>query len=140
MKLSSFSVILTFVILMIVGAALLPLVDVGTEPQNQRDNRLVIRCEWPQVSAKIIEQNLTTPIEESLPVVIIGIMVGHDNDRIDDNAKRHRNACQRINMQFDTTSTIDDYSYQDVSRQSRCHHHKIPGIAVNDPNKEQQDE
>ena len=63
MKLSSFSVILTFVILMIVGAALLPLVDVGTEPQNQRDNRLVIRCEWPQVSAKIVEQNLTTPIE-----------------------------------------------------------------------------
>ena len=48
MKLSSFSVILTFVILMIVGAALLPLVDVGTEPQNQRNNRLVIRCEWPQ--------------------------------------------------------------------------------------------
>ena len=43
MKLSSFSVILTFVILMIVGAALLPLVDVGTEPQNQRDNRLVDR-------------------------------------------------------------------------------------------------
>ena len=63
MKLSSFSVILTFVILMIVGAALLPLVDVGTEPQDQRDNRLVIRCEWPQVSAKIVEQNLTTPIE-----------------------------------------------------------------------------
>lgn len=63
MKLSSFSVILTFVILMIVGAALLPLVDVGTEPQNQRNNRLVIRCEWPQVSAKIVEQNLTTPIE-----------------------------------------------------------------------------
>ena len=29
MKLSSFSVILTFVILMIVGAALLPLVDVA---------------------------------------------------------------------------------------------------------------
>ena len=41
----------------------MPLVDVGTDPQNQRNNRLVIRCEWPQVSAKIVEQNLTTPIE-----------------------------------------------------------------------------
>lgn len=78
--------------------------------------------------------------KESLPIVIIGIVVGHDNDRIDDNAKRHRNACQRINMQFDATSTIDDYGYQDVSRQSRCHHHKIPSIAINDPHKEQQDE
>ena len=78
--------------------------------------------------------------KESLPVVIIGIMVGHDNDRIDDNTKRHRNASQRINMQFDATSTIDDYGYQDISRQSRCHHHKIPGIAINDPHEEQQDE
>lgn len=63
MKLSSFSVILTFVILMIVGAALLPLVDVGTEPVDRQENRMTIRCEWPQVSAKIVEQNLTTPIE-----------------------------------------------------------------------------
>ena len=30
MKLSSFSVILTFVILMIIGVALAPLIDVGT--------------------------------------------------------------------------------------------------------------
>lgn len=63
MKLSSFSVILTFVILMIVGAALIPLVDVGTEPVNKQNNRLVIRCDWPQVSAQTIEQNLTTPLE-----------------------------------------------------------------------------
>ena len=63
MKLSSFSVILTFVILMIIGVALAPLIDVGTEPTPRQGKRMTIEYEWPHVSAKVVEQNLTSPIE-----------------------------------------------------------------------------
>lgn len=63
MKLSSFSVILTFVILMIIGVALAPLIDVGTEPTPRQGKRMTIKYEWPHVSAKVVEQNLTSPIE-----------------------------------------------------------------------------
>lgn len=63
MKLSSFSVILIFVVMMVVGAAFAPLLDVGTAPKPRQGKQLTIRCEWPQVSAKVVEQNLTAPIE-----------------------------------------------------------------------------
>lgn len=63
MKLSSFSVILVFVVMMVMGFALAPLLDVGTDPTSRQGKQLTIRCEWPQVSAKVVEQNLTAPIE-----------------------------------------------------------------------------
>lgn len=63
MKLSSFSVILIFVVMMVMGFALAPLLDVGTDPTSRQGKQLTIRCEWPQVSAKVVEQNLTAPIE-----------------------------------------------------------------------------
>ena len=63
MKPSSFTVTLTFVILMIIGVAVAPLIDVGTEPAPRQGKTLTIRYEWPNVSAKVIEQNLTSPIE-----------------------------------------------------------------------------
>lgn len=63
MKLSSFSVILIFVVMMVVGFALAPLLDIGTEPMPHQGKQLTIRCEWPQVSAKVVEQKLTAPIE-----------------------------------------------------------------------------
>lgn len=63
MKLSSFSVILIFVVMMVMGFALAPLLDVGADPTSRQGKQLTIRCEWPQVSAKVVEQNLTAPIE-----------------------------------------------------------------------------
>lgn len=63
MKFSSFSVILIFVVMMVMGFALAPLLDVGTDPTSRQGKQLTIRCEWPQVSAKVVEQNLTAPIE-----------------------------------------------------------------------------
>ena len=65
MKLSSFSVILTFVILMIIGVALAPLIDVGTEPTPRQGKRMTIKYEWPQVSAKVVEQNGNTSMIEA---------------------------------------------------------------------------
>ena len=51
------------VVMMVMGFALAPLLDVGTDPTSRQGKQLTIRCEWPQVSAKVVEQNLTAPIE-----------------------------------------------------------------------------
>lgn len=66
MKPSSFVVILTFVILMIIGFAVSPLLDVGVEPTSRQGKSITVRYEWPHVSAKVIEQNLTSPVEGML--------------------------------------------------------------------------
>lgn len=63
MKPSSFTVILTFVILMVVGAALAPLIDVGTEPAPRQGKSMTITYSWPNAAAKTVEQNLTSPVE-----------------------------------------------------------------------------
>lgn len=63
MKTSSFTVILTFVVLMVIGVAVVPLLDVGVEPTPRQGKTITITYGWPNVSAKVIEQNLTSPIE-----------------------------------------------------------------------------
>lgn len=63
MKVSSFTVILTFVVLMVIGVAVVPLLDVGVEPTPRQGKTITIAYQWPNVSAKVIEQNLTSPIE-----------------------------------------------------------------------------
>ncbi len=63
MKLSSFTVILTFVILMIIGVSVAPLIDVGTDPVMRQGKSITISYGWPNVAAKTVEQNLTSPIE-----------------------------------------------------------------------------
>lgn len=69
MKPSSFTVTLTFVILMIIGVAVAPLIDVGTEPAPRQGKTITIRYGWPNVSAKVIEQNLTSPVEGMVAAV-----------------------------------------------------------------------
>ncbi len=63
MKVSSFTVILTFVVLMVMGVAVMPLLEVGVEPTPRQGKTITIAYDWPNVSAKVIEQNLTSPIE-----------------------------------------------------------------------------
>lgn len=72
MKPSSFTVILTFVILMVVGAALAPLIDVGTEPTPRQGKSITIKFFWPNTAAKTVEQNLTSPVE-GLVVALKGV-------------------------------------------------------------------
>lgn len=63
MRLSNFSVILTMVVLMVIGAALTPLIDVGIDPVGRQGKTLAINVSWPDVSAKVVEQSVTAPIE-----------------------------------------------------------------------------
>ena len=63
MKPPSFTVIMTFCILMILGVAAMPLLDVGVEPIPRQGKTITIKYLWPNTSAKVVEQNLTSPVE-----------------------------------------------------------------------------
>lgn len=63
MKYSNFTIIMTMVVLMVIGAAVMPMLKVGTEPMERQGKTLSINFDWPGVSAKVVEQNVTSPIE-----------------------------------------------------------------------------
>ena len=63
MKVSNFTLLLTLAILMVVGAALLPKIDVADSPQPRQGKTLTVTFSWPRASAKVIEQNVTSRIE-----------------------------------------------------------------------------
>ncbi len=63
MKVSNFSVILTMVVLMIIGTAMSRKLNVGTDPMERQGKTLSIHLDWPGVAAKVVEQNVTAPLE-----------------------------------------------------------------------------
>lgn len=63
MRLSNFTIILSMVVLMIIGAALSPMIDVGIQPMERQGKTLSIKVKWPDVAAKVVEQNITSPLE-----------------------------------------------------------------------------
>ncbi len=56
-------------ILMVIGAALLPGVDVADQPRPQQGKTLSVKYSWPRASARVIEQNVTSRIEGVLSSV-----------------------------------------------------------------------
>lgn len=62
-RISSFTVCLTMVILMIIGAALVPLVDVGIKPPPRQGKTITVSFSWPGASAKVVEHGATSVIE-----------------------------------------------------------------------------
>lgn len=63
MKQSSFTVILTFAILMVVGVVLAPLLEIDSRPNPIQGKSIVINLCWPDMPANIVEQNLTSQVE-----------------------------------------------------------------------------
>lgn len=63
MRPSIFTTILTMVMLKVIGAALIPLIDVGSEPMERQGKALTIGIDWPDVAAKVVEQNVTSQVE-----------------------------------------------------------------------------
>ena len=53
-RVSSFSLLLTMIILMIIGAALIPLVDVGSSPKPRQGKTLTISYGWPKSRRSLI--------------------------------------------------------------------------------------
>src|SRR3712207_8861214 len=59
----SFSILLTVCILMIIGMALVPGLDISNKPRPQQGKTLNISYYWQGTSAKVVEQNVTSRIE-----------------------------------------------------------------------------
>lgn len=59
----SFSILLTMCILMVIGAALTPRLDIGNEPRPEQGKTLTIAYWWQGAAAKVVEQNVTSRIE-----------------------------------------------------------------------------
>lgn len=62
-RISPFTLLLTMVILMIIGAALVPLVDVDSSPKPRQGRTLTISYRWNNASPKVVEQEVTSKIE-----------------------------------------------------------------------------
>ena len=65
----TFSILLTMCILMLIGAALIPGLDVADKPRPRQGSTLSIQYSWPGASAKVVEQNVTSRIEGMVSAV-----------------------------------------------------------------------
>lgn len=59
---SSFSILIIFVLLIIIGASLLPLLNVQLNPSRSL-SKLSVRYSWADASARVIEQEVTSKLE-----------------------------------------------------------------------------
>lgn len=60
---SNFTAILTLCVLIIIGAVVIPLLDVANEPRPEQGKTLFISFNWSDANAKVVEQNVTSVIE-----------------------------------------------------------------------------
>ncbi len=66
--LSSFSVILIMVVLMIIGAAMIPLLNIQLYPSS-KNHQINISFSWPNASARVVEAEVTSKLEGVLGTV-----------------------------------------------------------------------
>jgi multidrug efflux pump subunit AcrB len=67
-QLSSFSVILVFVLLTLIGLSFLPLVNVQLKPSRSLKT-ISVSYNWPRASAKVIEEEVTSKLEGLFGVI-----------------------------------------------------------------------
>lgn len=65
----NFSILLVMCILMVIGVALTPRLDISNEPRPEQGKTLTITYWWQNASAKVIEQNITSRIEAAVSMV-----------------------------------------------------------------------
>jgi len=68
-RIPTFSLLLVMAILMLIGAALVPTMEMSDKPRSQRANRLDVSFSWPGASARTVEQEVTSKIEGLLSSV-----------------------------------------------------------------------
>ncbi len=69
-RISSFSLILIMVVLMLIGAALIPSLRLSYDPSPKLGKQLTISCAWSGASAQVIEQEVISRIEGSIATVV----------------------------------------------------------------------
>lgn len=65
----NFSILLVMCILMVIGVALTPRLDISNEPRPEQGKTLTISYWWQNASAKVVEQNITSRIEAAVSAV-----------------------------------------------------------------------
>ena len=65
----NFSILLVMCILMVIGMALIPRLDISNEPRPEQGKTLTITYWWQNASAKVVEQNVTSRIEAAVSVL-----------------------------------------------------------------------
>lgn len=58
-----FTILLVMTCLMVIGVALIPWIDVAEAPRPLQGKTLSVSFSWPNASAKVVEQNVTSRIE-----------------------------------------------------------------------------
>lgn len=65
----NFSILLVMCILMVIGVALIPRLDISNGPRPKQGKTLTIVFWWQNTSAKVVEQNITSRIEAAVSTV-----------------------------------------------------------------------
>ena len=65
----NFSILLIMCILMVIGVALTPRLDISNEPRPEQGKTLIITYRWQNASAMVVEQNITSRIEAAVSSV-----------------------------------------------------------------------
>ena len=69
MRRSHFTLLLALAVIIVVGAALVPRIDVADQPRPRQGKTLGVWFSWPGASAKVVEQNVTSRIEGLVSMV-----------------------------------------------------------------------
>lgn len=69
-RIPAFSLILIMTVLMVVGAALIPLLRIAYYPSPKQGKQLSVSFSWPGASPQVIEQEITSKIEGMVSSVI----------------------------------------------------------------------
>ena len=72
MKKSRFTWLLAWAVVMIIGCALIPRIDVAEQPRPRQGKTLSVGFAWHGASAKVVEQNVTSRIE-GLVAAVAGV-------------------------------------------------------------------
>jgi len=68
-RIPTFSLVLIMVIFIVLGLALIPLLDVGSAPRPRQGKTLNVSFSWPNTAPRVVEQEVTSKIEGLLSAV-----------------------------------------------------------------------
>lgn len=100
-KLSSFSVIIVFSLIMIIGACFIPLLNIQLNPSTQLP-QTSINYYWNNASARIIEMEVTTPLEGVLSQLKGVKSISSVSDK----------GSGRITIEFDKKTNVDALRFE----------------------------
>ena len=69
-RIPSFSLILIMTVLMVIGAALIPMLRIAYKPTPKQGDELNVSFNWPGASPRVIEQEITSKIEGMVSSVV----------------------------------------------------------------------